>query len=73
MLDKLLNFSYSPSDRAVACQFQKVSILTCSKDYTSLSNAPARIRKGQDAEALKRALCVASPKFGYTWGGSGMG
>ena len=36
-------------------------------------SAPARIRKGQGAEILNRALCVASRKLGYTGDGSGRG
>ena len=33
-------------------------------------SALARIRKGQGAKALNRALCVASQKLGYTGGGN---
>ena len=36
-------------------------------------SAPARIRKGQGAEALNRALCVALQKLGYTGVGNGRG
>ena len=53
-----------------SCLFTKLSgtynrLITCS--------APARIRKGQGAEALNWALCVMSRKLGYTGGGSGTG
>ena len=36
------------------------------------TSAPARIRKGQGAEALNRALCVALRKLGYTGVGVGV-
>ena len=38
-----------------------------------VNSAQARIRKGQGAEALNRALCVAGGKLGYTGGGNGRG
>ena len=45
----------------------KISQFTeCGTEFPT--SALARIRKGQGAEALKRALCVALRKLGYTGG-----
>ena len=52
----------------VLCLYVCILVLICKS-----VSAPARIRKGQDAEALNRALCVASQKFRYTGGGIGRG
>ena len=46
---------------------------TCPSGDLKICSAPARIRKGQGAEAMNRALCVASQKLGYTGGGNGRG
>ena len=39
------------------------TISSLTKIYMYTISAPARIRKGQGAEALNRALCVASQKL----------
>ena len=42
--------------------------MSFSLNFEAQFSAPARIRKGQGAEALNRALCVASRKLGYLHG-----
>ena len=50
-----------------------VLLITTRLLVASTVSAPARIRKGQGAEALNRALSVASRKLGYTGGGNRRG
>ena len=54
-------------------------LVTCKTEEDPFKNegarisAPARIRQGQGAEALNRALYAVSQKLGFTGGGGGRG